>query len=188
MTLRPMGLGRVPVRDARLLDRAEAPGARSVARLTKSVNMSGRCGNDERTRFRPSSGRPDPKLTMAAACVEPASVRPRRVAGPYLLVVNIPSAVTDDYVQLPDLWAKDLEHHLAVIDDLVLASPVQRRAGTAAERPVAPRGSDSGFALVALPDVSSTLADSTGVGGGGGGGAPPPVSDRRRGIDALAEP
>jgi glycosyltransferase involved in cell wall biosynthesis len=83
---------------------------------------------------------------------------PRRIAGPYLLVVNIPAAVNGDAVELPELWAKDVEHHLAVIDDLIVACPVQRRAGTAVERPIDRRESSVSFALVALPDVSSTLA------------------------------
>ena len=45
-----------------------------------------------------------------------------------------------------------------MISDLVLASPVQRRAATAGERPIDRQGPESNFALVPLPDVSSTLA------------------------------
>jgi glycosyltransferase involved in cell wall biosynthesis len=95
---------------------------------------------------------------MAGASPETPSSDPRRIAGPYLLVINIPAAVSGGAVALPHLWAKDVEHHLAVIDEFVLACPVQRRAATVGDRIVASRGSAVSFALVPLPDVTSTLA------------------------------
>jgi glycosyltransferase involved in cell wall biosynthesis len=81
-----------------------------------------------------------------------------RIADPYLVVINIPSAVSANSVQLTELWAKDLEQHLAVIDNLLLACPVQHRVATPEERPVSAPGRDPAFVLVPLPDASSTLA------------------------------
>jgi glycosyltransferase involved in cell wall biosynthesis len=92
-----------------------------------------------------------------ASAVGRSDTGPCRLPGPYLLVVDIVTPVQGDSVAFDDAWAKDLEQHLATIDDLVLATPVVHRDPRPDQRVWDLSRLRGRFSLAPLPSASSTL-------------------------------